>query len=135
MTDLGGEPACWAHLAADLDSRPDASRVAQVDVAQVGGESVGAIWSLPHDGDLDANLVELHGGREIGEHVNTEVDVFVVVWHGTGEIAIDGRTLPLRPGVATLVPKGTNRTIRAGRAGMRYLTVHRRRGPLTIGRT
>jgi mannose-6-phosphate isomerase-like protein (cupin superfamily) len=134
MSDLGGEPACWAHLADELDTRADADRVTQVDVTQLGSEVGGAIWSLPHDGDLDANVIRLPEGGAIGEHVNTEVDVFIIVWEGTGEIAIDDRTLPLHPGVATLVPRGTSRTIRADHEGMSYLTVHRRRGPLSVGR-
>lgn len=134
VSDQGGEPACWAHLVDDLATRPETDRVTQVDVARLGGEGGGAIWSLPHDGDLDANVIRLDGRQEIGHHVNDEVDVLIIVWQGTGEIAIDDRTLPLRPGVATLVPKGTGRTIRADREGMSYLTVHRRRGPLTVGR-
>ena len=134
MTDHGGEPACWAHLIDDLDTEPETNRATQVDVTQLDGEGGGAIWSLPHDGDLDANVIRLDGDQEIGEHVNNEVDVFVLVWQGTGEITIDDHTLPLRPGVATLVPKGSSRTICAGRDGMNYLTIHRRRGPLTVGR-
>jgi mannose-6-phosphate isomerase-like protein (cupin superfamily) len=118
----------------DLDARPEANRVTHVDVTQLDGEGGGAVWSLPHDGDLDANMIRLHGGQEIGDHVNDEVDVLVVVWHGAGEIAIDDRSLPLRPGVLVLVPMGSSRAIRAGHQGVSYLTVHRRRGPLTIGR-
>jgi mannose-6-phosphate isomerase-like protein (cupin superfamily) len=134
VTDLGGESACWAHLVDDLDAHQHPSRVAQVDMTRLGPAGSGAIWSLPHDGDLDANVVRLTGGQEIGQHVNNDVDVFVIVWLGTGEVATDDRTLPLRPGLATLVPRGTSRTIRAGHEGMTYVTVHRRRGPLTVGR-
>lgn len=135
MTELGGEPACWAHLADELDTRPGTTdRTAHVDITQLGGKGRGAIWSLPHDGDLDANVVRLDAGQAIGEHINHEVDVFVVVWDGTGGIRIDDRPVGLRPGVALLVPKGTTRAIRAGADGVTYLTVHRRRGPLAIGR-
>ena len=134
MSDLGGEPACWAHLEDELDTRPDADRVTQVDLAQLDRDSRGAIWSLPHDGDLDANVVHLPGGAAIGQHVNNEVDVFIIVWDGTGEISIDDRSFRVHPGVATLVPKGTSRVIRAGHEGMSYITVHQRRGPLTVGR-
>jgi quercetin dioxygenase-like cupin family protein len=139
VTDFGGEPACWAHLEDELDTRPEPDRVTQVDLtqldlAQVVRDGGGAVWSLPHDGDLDANVIHLAGGATIGQHVNDELDVFVIVWDGSGEIAIDDRTFRLRPGVATLVPKGTSRLIRADSDGMSYLTVHRRRGPLTVGR-
>lgn len=134
MSDLGGEPACWAHLVDDLDTRPDTDRVTRVDLTRLDGDGGGAIWSLPHDGDLDANVIRLSGGAAIGQHVNHEVDVLLIVWQGAGEIAIDERTVPLRPGVATLVPKGTMRSVGADREGMTYVTVHRRRGPLTVGR-
>lgn len=134
MTDHGGEPPCWAHLVDDIDARTESDRVTQVDVTQLDGEGGGAIWSLPHDGDLDANVIRLGGHQEIGDHVNDEVDVFIVVWEGAGGIAIDDRPLPVQPGVAMLVPKGTSRTIRADADGMTYLTVHCRRGPLTVSR-
>lgn len=70
MSDLGGEPACWAHLEDELDTRPDTDRVAHVDVTRLGGDGSDALWRLPHDGDLDAGLdadvVRLPGGEEIG---------------------------------------------------------------------
>jgi hypothetical protein len=47
-------------------------------------------------------------------------------------VTVDDRTLPLDAGVAVLVPIGTRRVIRAGRNGIRYLSIHRRRDPLTI---
>lgn len=134
MTDLGGESACWAHLVDELDTREQPDRVTYVDLTQFAREGSGALWSLPHDGDLDANLVHLVGGEEIGHHVNHEVDVFVVVVDGAGELDIDERTLSLRPGVVSLIPRGTSRAIRADGAGVSYLTVHRHRGPLAIGR-
>ncbi|MAT06579.1 MAG: hypothetical protein CL424_16185 [Acidimicrobiaceae bacterium] len=134
MTDLGGEPACWAHLEDELDTRRETDRVTHVGVTQLVSEGNGALWSLPNYGDLDANVVQLDADQAIGEHINHDVDVFIVVWDGTGEVAIDDRPLPVRPGVALLVPKGTSRTIRADADGMTHLTVHRRRGHLAIGR-
>jgi quercetin dioxygenase-like cupin family protein len=134
VTDLGGEPPCWAHLLDEPDIHQQPDHSTHVDISRVGDDGSGAVWSLPHGGDLDANLIRLEAGEEIGRHVNSAVDVFIVVWDGGGEITIDDRTLSLQPGVAVLVHRGALRSIKAGRDGIRYLTVHRRRDPLTIGR-
>jgi quercetin dioxygenase-like cupin family protein len=88
---------------------------------------------LPHGGDLDANLVVLPPGGEIGEHRNDEVDVLVVVLAGAGAVSIDGTAQPLSPHVAVLLPRGSVRRISADGDGLRYLTVHRARPGLSIG--
>ena len=62
-----------------------------VDLDQVAAAgTVGAAWSLPHGGDLDANVVRLDAAGGIGEHVNNEVDVLVVVVSGQGSVSVDG---------------------------------------------
>ncbi|MFV0257555.1 MAG: cupin domain-containing protein [Acidimicrobiales bacterium] len=94
----------------------------------------GARWSLPHGGDLDANLVTLAPDDGIGSHVNTEVDVLMYVTAGHGDLRVDGNRHPLGPATVALVPRGTDRRIKAGPDGLTYLSVHRRRGPLAIGR-
>ena len=93
----------------------------------------GAVWSLPHGGDLDANLVRLGPGEGIGAHVNSEVDVLVVGVGGSGTVDIDGATHELRPSVVVLVPKATSRSITAVGGELLYLSVHRARGGLQIG--
>lgn len=132
MTDVGGESACWAHLLPEMHAGEAPAGVAHVDIAALSGAGRGALWSLLHDGDLDANLVQLPAGDEIASHMNNEVDVFVVVMSGNGVLVADGHTYPLRTGVAALVPQGAARTIRAGSQSLRYFTVHRRRAPLAI---
>ena len=134
MSDLGGEPACWAHLADELDTREGPGGATHVDVSELDDDVTGAAWSLPHGGDLDANMIRLQAGREIEEHVNRDVDVFVVVCAGSGEVAVDDSTLELRGGVAVLIPRGSRRAIRAGSVGIGYFSIHRRRDALTIGR-
>ena len=139
-SDLGGEPACWAHFVDELDGGTeardlDADDLDAVDLGDVdesGGS--GAVWSLPHGGDLDANAVWLRPGDVIDEHINGEVDVLVVVWSGAGELTVDGGDVPLRPGVVVQVPKGARRGIRSGSDGLTYLSVHRRRDGLSISR-
>jgi quercetin dioxygenase-like cupin family protein len=135
-SDLGGEPACWAHIVDEPDAVAVRATVVDLDVltGTSGEGSGGAIWSLPHDGDLDGNVVWLPSGDVIEQHVNDEVDVLVVVWSGAGELTVDGRVIPLRPGVVVQVERGADRGFRAGSEGVTYLSVHRRRDGLTITR-
>jgi quercetin dioxygenase-like cupin family protein len=93
----------------------------------------GAVWSLPHGGDLDANLVHLDARGRVGEHDNREVDVLIVGVSGTATVVTDGVAHALRAGVAIAVPKGTRRAVEAGDSGpVAYLTVHRARSGLSI---
>jgi len=41
----------------------------------------------------------------------------------------------LTAGETTIIAKGRRREIRAGRSGVRYLSVHRRRPPLQVARS
>ena len=111
--------------------------VAAVDVSAldvVGGAS-GACWSLPHGGDLDANVVVLHPGDSVGSHVNGEVDVLVVVLAGGGFVIVDGVRRAVRRSMVVHVPKGLARSIVAGDdEALVYVTVHRARSGLAIGR-
>ena len=69
----------------------------------------------------------------MAEHVDEPLDVLVVVLEGRGEVVVDWRA-------ATPLPRGSRSSSRAGRAvtsqpgdaGLRYLSVDRRRGPLQI---
>ena len=129
--EQGGDPACWAHLLDEEASGSTAPVIAELaDVKGVGG----AVWSLPHGGDLDANLVRLAPGSGIGEHVNSEVDVLMVIRDGDGELTVDGTVHALVPSSVALVRRGSNRAVRAGGRGVEYLSIHPRRGPLTIKR-
>lgn len=93
----------------------------------------GVHWTLEDGVDLNANLVHLDPGHEVGAHVNDAVDVLVVGLDGTGEAEVDDRRHDLAPSVALHVAKGTRRRIRAGGLGFTYLTVHRRRSGPAIG--
>lgn len=92
----------------------------------------GVVWSLPHGGDLDANLVHLDPGGAIPPHVNREVDVIISVVGGRGHLVVDGTSHLLHSDVLAVIPKGTCREIRADHRGLTYLSVHRRRSPLAI---
>jgi quercetin dioxygenase-like cupin family protein len=137
VSDLGGESACWAHFLDEIDTDDRSDALPGIDLGRTaasGHGGSGAIWSLPHGGDLDANLVHLTAGALIDDHVNDEVDVLIVGWDGTAVLHLDDGSSTIRRGVVTLIPRGSRRSIRAGKDGAAYLTVHRRRGPLTIGR-
>jgi quercetin dioxygenase-like cupin family protein len=126
---VGGDPPCWAHLFEDGPALPEAAVIADLgDVALSGG----AVWSLPHGGDLDANLVRLEPGHRIEAHVNTEVDVLVFVQSGTGRIDLGDTRTDLTADHLVLVPRGVRRSIAAGPSGITYLSVHRRRGLLAM---
>lgn len=115
MSETGGDAACWAHLV-------------DADDPQAGS---GVVWSLPHGGDLDGNLVHLLPGAAIDPHVNADLDVLVVVWSGHGRLVVDGAVRELERGVVTVVPKGAQRAIEAT-DDLRYLSIHRRRDGLGI---
>lgn len=93
----------------------------------------GALWSLPHGGDLDANLVRLSAGAEIGEHRNDEVDVLLSVLAGSGTLVVDGVVHDLTAGHLALVARGGRRAVRAAAEGIVYLSIHRSRSGLSIG--
>jgi quercetin dioxygenase-like cupin family protein len=109
--------------------------VTLIDLGSVPTGGVdGAIWSLPHGGDLDGNLVRLGPGGVIGEHVNDEVDVLVYVQSGSGELVVDGEVHALAGEHLALVARGRRRSIRAGTRGLVYLSIHRRRNGLAVQR-
>lgn len=95
----------------------------------------GAVWSLLHGGDLDANLVHLGPGGAIGEHCNDDVDVLMAAVEGAGCVTIDSVQNSLRSGVFVAVPKGTTRSIRSHPdVDLVYLTMHRARAGVRIRR-
>jgi quercetin dioxygenase-like cupin family protein len=111
---------------------PVSATVCDLGAVPVGGGD-GARWSLPHGGDLDANLVGLGPGSVIGSHRNDEVDVLVYVQSGAGELTIDDEVHSVRGGWVVLVPRGSCRSVRASNRGLVYLSIHRRRDGLQLG--
>ena len=95
------------------------------------GTGSGPLWAMASH-DLNATLLTWPAGYAVAEHVNAELDVLVVVLDGVVTITIDGAPHELSAPAALLVPRGARRAIRAGASGARYLSVHRRRGPLQI---
>lgn len=104
------------------------------DVAGSAAGRAGTIWTLAGSEDLNANLVRFAAGRRVGGHVNGEVDVLLLGVSGMGTATVDGKEHALSAGTVLLVPKGSRREIQSASEEFAYLSVHRRRGPLRVGR-
>jgi mannose-6-phosphate isomerase-like protein (cupin superfamily)/hemerythrin len=96
-------------------------------------ESRGAAGGLASD-ELNVTPLSWQAGTGPPEHVNEERDVLIVVLDGSATLSIDGDERELARGDAAIVAKGRMRKITAGRGGVRYLSIHRRRPPLQIAR-
>jgi mannose-6-phosphate isomerase-like protein (cupin superfamily) len=92
----------------------------------------GPVWGAASD-DLNATLLSWKAGSGPPEHVNEERDVLVVVLEGSAILSMGGKERPLERGETVIISKGEARKLVAGREGVRYLSVHRRRPPLQIG--
>jgi quercetin dioxygenase-like cupin family protein len=91
----------------------------------------GPIWGTASE-DLNATLLTWREGEGPPEHVNDERDVLVVVLAGSATVSTDADECELAAGETMIIEKGRGRRITAGRDGVRYLSVHRRRPPLQI---
>ena len=84
-------------------------------------------------GGAERDALQVARGKDVPpEHVNEERDVLVVVLAGSATVSADGDEHELTVGDVTIIAKGRRRKIAAGREGVRYLSVHRRRAPLQI---
>jgi len=112
-----------------------AEEVVSVDAAAAWQRATGSgvCWTLAAQSDLNVNVVRLEAGDEIGEHVNDDVDVVVAVLAGAGRLVVDGRVVALGPGTVVHVPRGASRRLEAA-SPLGYLSVHRRRAGLGVGR-
>jgi uncharacterized cupin superfamily protein len=97
----------------------------------LGCSGTGPVWGMSTD-ELNATLLAWPPGHEVAEHTNTELELLVVVLEGSGVVFIDGRRHAVGPGSLLVIEKGRSRAIVAGADGLRYVSVHRRRGPLQI---
>ncbi|MFH8612644.1 cupin domain-containing protein [Streptomyces sp. NPDC018029] len=104
-----------------------------------GSGQISVVWSLGGDGrDLDAAVVRLAPGADLGEHTENGCGILLTVLAGSGELRVPGEVLPLAPGALAWLPARTPRFLRAGEHGLTYTTAHRRRplpetGPETAG--
>ncbi len=102
--------------------------------ATQAGNSAGTIWKLTESEDLNANLVRFSVGSGIEEHLNDEVDVMILGISGEGKVVIEGKDHALSTGTLVFVPKGARRSILSTSERFAYLSVHRKRRGVRIGR-
>jgi quercetin dioxygenase-like cupin family protein len=102
-----------------------------VDLLSVEGR--GPAWGTASE-ELNATLLVWRDGEGQPEHVNEERDVALVGLGGGGTLIVDGEEHPLREGTLAIVPRGATRALVAGPDGLRCLSLHRRRGGLSIRR-
>src|ERR671922_1763354 len=105
---------------------PEGNPGAVVDL--LGHTGTGALWGLA-SAELNATLLAWPPGYELAEQTASDLDVLLIVLEGGGTATVDGREHELIAGSALLVERGQTRAIRTGAGGLRYLSVHRRRGP------
>ncbi len=100
-----------------------------VDLDRPGG--FGPLWGIASQ-DLNATLLSWGPGDGVEEHRNDERDVLLIVISGSGTVVIDSREHHLAGHHVLLIERGSRRRIEAGAQGLRYVSVHRRRGLLQI---
>lgn len=100
-----------------------------VDLSRPQGD--GPVWGMASE-DLNATLLSWRPGAGVADHVNADRDVLILITEGSGFATIDGQGHALHPPHALLIKKHARRRIVAGPDGLRYLSVHLRRGPLQI---
>jgi hypothetical protein len=88
----------------------------------------GPVWGGESE-ELNATVLEWPAGAGPGETVSSLDVVYVVL---EGSLLLNDEEL--RAGEARIVAKDVPRSVVAGADGVRYLTAHRRRGPLQISR-
>jgi len=91
----------------------------------------GPLWGAETD-DFNATLLAWGAGEGTPDHVNAECDVLMLVLAGSAAVTLDGDSHAVRTGDVVILRKGHARRIAAGPEGVRYLSVHLRRGPLRI---
>lgn len=115
----------------------DTSALASAGASGASGASdaSGAVWRLVEPvRHLDANVIALPAGDAIAAHDGPDEDVLWHVIAGSGTLSTADGEVALAPGAVVWLPRGSRRAVRAGSEGLRYLSVHRRKGGLRIGR-
>ncbi|MFF1647154.1 hypothetical protein [Streptomyces sp. NPDC058240] len=116
-----------------MDSVPRVLAVLDDLLRDASRDDRGALWQLAEQSrELDANLVRLPPGGEVGAHQEDILDVLLVVVAGHGRIDAVGGSLELTPSTVAWLPRTSRRSLAAGPDGLTCLTVHRRRPGLTI---
>ncbi|GAA2296022.1 zinc-ribbon domain-containing protein [Streptomyces kunmingensis] len=95
----------------------------------------GAMWRLEGAArQLDANVIRVRPGVRGEAYVENDLDVLLVVVQGHGVLRRADQDEALAPGTLVFVPRGERRAVTSGDDGLVYITAHRRRPGMTIGR-
>lgn len=89
----------------------------------------GPIWSQTSE-QLNVNLLRFSAGEGIPPHINTEVDVLIVIVAGEGRLMLGDEERPVCAGEVVLIPRGMRRAIICTAGTLAYLSCHRRRAGL-----
>ncbi|MEW2394377.1 AraC family ligand binding domain-containing protein [Streptomyces venezuelae] len=99
-----------------------------------GRGPVSLVWSLHEPGrDLDAAVVRLAPGTDLGEDAGAGHGLLLTVLAGDGELRLADTRFPLAPGALAWLPAHTAHALRAGAQGLTYTTAHRRPAPAGPG--
>ncbi|MFI0238504.1 hypothetical protein [Streptomyces sp. NPDC016845] len=97
--------------------------------------ATGALWRLEGAArQLDSNVIRVRPGARGEAYVENDLDVLLVVVEGHGTLRRADAEEELAPGTLVFVPRGERRAVSAGEDGLVYITAHRRRPGMTIGR-
>lgn len=89
-------------------------------------EIQGPIWS--HGGaQMDVNILYFDNGEGVAEHINHNLDVWLIVLHGSGEAHLDGVRHPLEPGTILYIPAGHRRGFHSTGGPLVYASAHQKR--------
>lgn len=99
-------------------------------------DAAGAVFKLEMaERDLDSNIVQLPAGDGIDSHRGPDLDVLLHVLSGSGTLTTEVGEVALTAGALVWLPRKSQRQFSAGTEGLRYLTVHQRRRPLSLDPT
>jgi len=134
--DLESGPALW---------RVELLKTARTALPQIVGntralaaaatDATEVRWKIEvADRDLDSNLIAIAPEGEIAAHAGPGIDVLMIVVDGQGGVSTEIDEVAVEAGDLVWLPKHSRRAIRAGSAGLRYLTVHSHKTGLQITR-
>ncbi|WP_406498114.1 hypothetical protein [Streptomyces sp. NBC_01604] len=99
----------------------------------LGPASTGAVWRLSEPGrQIDANIVRILSEQRVEAHAEPDLDVLLLVVAGDGTLLTPEGPHTLGEGSLVWLAHGSTRGLEAGKSGMSYLTVHRRRPGMRI---
>ncbi len=125
-------PAVWRIRITKHTTNPPPRMLTNTAAATEPNAS-GALWKLEvRERDLDSNVIALAPDGRIDAHTGADVDVLIHVLSGSGQLCTENGLIDLVPGALLWLPKHSRRAFVAGPAGLRYLTVHKKREILPL---